>query len=49
MAKQGKVTVTLSYGVYAPGDAAGEPSGRKRVRFRLEGGALHAAGHDPAR
>jgi hypothetical protein len=35
--KQGKVTVTLSYGVYNPGDTAGAPSGRKRVRFRLEG------------
>lgn len=40
VAKQGKVTVTLSYGVYAPGDPAGEPSDRKRVRFKLEGGAL---------
>lgn len=40
VAKQGKVTVTLSYGVYAPGDTAGQPSGRKRVRFKLEGGAL---------
>ena len=40
VAKQGKVTVTLSYGVYAPGDPAGEPSDRKRVRFKLEGGVL---------
>jgi hypothetical protein len=37
-----KSTVVLSYGVYAPGDPAGEPSGRKRVRFRLEGQAIHA-------
>ena len=40
VAKQGKVTVTLSYGVYAPGDPAGEPSDRKRVRFKLEGSVL---------
>jgi hypothetical protein len=32
---KGKRTITLSYGVYGPGDAAGEPSGRKKVRFRL--------------
>ena len=38
--KQGKVTVTLSYGVYGPGDSPGDPSERKRVRFRLQGGAL---------
>jgi hypothetical protein len=37
VAKKGKVTVTLSYGVYNPGDTAGAPSGRKRVRFKLEG------------
>lgn len=40
VAKQGKVTVTLSYGVFEQGDSAGDPSGRKKVRFRLEGGAL---------
>jgi hypothetical protein len=40
VAKQGKVTVTLSYGVYAAGDQPGEPSDRKRVRFKLEGGVL---------
>ena len=40
VSKQGKVTVTLSYGVYAPGDPAGEPSDRKRVRFKLEGNVL---------
>jgi hypothetical protein len=40
--RTGKVTVTLSYGVYAPGDPAGAPSRRKRVRFRLEGERIHA-------
>ena len=29
-----------SYGVYAAGDQPGEPSDRKRVRFKLEGGVL---------
>jgi hypothetical protein len=38
--RQGKVTVTLSYGVYKQGDPAGDPSGRKRVRFRLQDGVL---------
>jgi hypothetical protein len=42
VARQGKLTVTLSYGVYESGDRAGEPSGRKRVRFRLEGTRIHA-------
>jgi hypothetical protein len=42
VAKQGKVTVTLSYGVYKDGDTPGSPSGRKRVRFRLEGERIHA-------
>jgi hypothetical protein len=42
IAKQGKVTVTLSYGVYKPADTAGAPTGRKRVRFRLEGERIHA-------
>jgi LppP/LprE lipoprotein len=42
VAKTGKVTVTLSYGVYASGDSAGNPSGRKRVRFRLEDTRIHA-------
>jgi hypothetical protein len=41
-AKTGKLTVTLSYGVYSPGDSTGQPSGRKRVRFRLEGTRIHA-------
>jgi hypothetical protein len=40
--KTGKVTVTLSYGVYTASDASGSPSGRKRVRFRLEGTRIHA-------
>jgi hypothetical protein len=40
VSKQGKVTVTLSYGVYAAGDPAGQPSDRKRVRFKLESGVL---------
>ena len=40
VSKQGKVTVTLSYGVYEPNDAVGDPSGRKRVRFRLQDGTL---------
>lgn len=40
VAKQGKVTVTLSYGVYEAGDTPGSPSGRKRVRFRLQDGVL---------
>ncbi len=40
VARQGKVTVTLSYGVYEAGDRPGDPSGRKRVRFRLQDGVL---------
>jgi len=36
----GKRQVALSYGVYAPGDPPGEPSERKRVRFKLEGELL---------
>jgi hypothetical protein len=35
ISRKGKATVTLSYGVYRPGDRAGEPSERKRVRFKL--------------
>jgi hypothetical protein len=42
VAKAGKLTVTLSYGVYASGDPAGQPSQRKKVRFRLEGTSIHA-------
>ena len=38
--KQGKVTVFLSYGVYGPSDPPGDPSDRKRVRFRLKDGLL---------
>jgi hypothetical protein len=40
--KQSKSSITLSYGVYAPGDTAGQPSGKVRVRFRLEDGRIHA-------
>jgi hypothetical protein len=40
ISKSGRATVTLSYGVYAPGDSAGSPSARKRVRFKLVDGAL---------
>jgi hypothetical protein len=40
VARKGKVTVTLSYGVYRLGDNPGDPSGRKRERFRLEGTVL---------
>jgi hypothetical protein len=37
-----KATVTLSYGVYQPGDTAGDPSARKKVRFRLVGERIQA-------
>jgi len=40
IAKRGKSTIMLSYGVYRPGDSAGDPSARKRVRFQLSDGAL---------
>jgi hypothetical protein len=40
VSRKGKVTVTLSYGVYEPGDRPGDPSARKRVRFKLQGQAL---------
>jgi len=42
VAKQGKATITLRYGVYEDGDKAGAPSGSKRVRFRLDGTAMTA-------
>ena len=42
VAKQGKATITLRYGVYKDGDKAGKPSGTKRVRFRLDGGVMTA-------
>jgi hypothetical protein len=42
VAKAQKLMVTLSYGVYASGDTPGSPSQKKRVRFRLEGTAIHA-------
>ena len=47
VAKTGKVTITLSYGVYASGDPAGQPSARKKVRFRLEGTRIHALDEIP--
>jgi hypothetical protein len=40
VAKQGKATITLTYGVYRAGDPAGQPSSSKKVRFRLVDGAL---------
>jgi hypothetical protein len=42
VAKAGKLTVTLTYGVYEPGDTAGNPSERKKVRFKLESAGIHA-------
>ena len=42
VAKQGKATITLRYGVYKDGDKAGQPSRTKRVRFRLDGGTMTA-------
>jgi hypothetical protein len=42
VAKQGKATITLRYRIYKDGDKAGEPSGTKRVRFRLDGSAFTA-------
>ena len=42
VAKQGKATITLRYGVYKDGDKAGQPSGTKRVRFRLDGSSMTA-------
>jgi hypothetical protein len=35
-------SITLRYGVYKDGDKAGQPSGTKRVRFRLDGLSLTA-------
>ena len=48
VAKAGTSTVTLSYGIYRPGDVAGEPSGRKRVRWKLDGTSLTALDTVPA-
>jgi hypothetical protein len=42
VASQGKATVTLRYYVYKDGDKAGEPTGKKRVRFRLDGASFTA-------
>jgi len=40
VSKQGKAAITLTYGVYKPGDPPGQPSATKRVRFKLTDGAL---------
>src|SRR6478735_2649902 len=40
VAKKNNSTITLRYGVYGPGDQAGSPSSTKRVRFKLQDGAL---------
>ncbi len=42
VSKKGKTAVTLTYGVYVSGDTAGQPSDRAKVRFALQGGAVHA-------
>ena len=47
--RQGKVTVTLSYGVYDAGDTAGAAERPQARAVRLEGDAHPRAGHDPAR
>jgi LppP/LprE lipoprotein len=40
--KSGRTTVTLSYGTYVAGEHACCPSGRTRVRFKLEGERVQA-------
>jgi LppP/LprE lipoprotein len=40
VSRQGKSSVTLTYGVYKLGDAAGHPSGSQRVTFKLIGTAV---------
>jgi hypothetical protein len=40
LSKQGKSSVTLTYGVYKLGDSAGHPSGSQRVTFKLIGTAV---------
>jgi hypothetical protein len=40
VSKQTKSMISITYGVYALNDPAGQPSGRKRVRFKLQDGAL---------
>jgi hypothetical protein len=47
VAKKGKRTITLSYGVYQSGDPAGQPSRKIRVRFKLEGETLVPDGPIP--
>jgi hypothetical protein len=42
VARSGTTSVTLSYGTYTAGEQACCPSGRTRVRFRLEGERVHA-------
>jgi hypothetical protein len=39
IAKAGKSTITLTYGVFKPGETL-KPTGRKKVRFKLEGATL---------
>jgi hypothetical protein len=48
VAKQGKATITLRYRIYKDGDKAGQPSGTKRVRFRLDGASFTALDTVPA-
>jgi hypothetical protein len=42
LTKRGKTAVTLTYGTYVAGDKACCPSGKEKVRFRLEAGRIHA-------
>ncbi len=42
VARSSKTTLTLSYGTYVAGDSLCCPSGRAKVRFRLEGDRVHA-------
>jgi hypothetical protein len=46
--KRGKTAVTLTYGTYVAGDNACCPSGKAKVRFRLEDGRIHALDIIPA-
>ena len=48
VANQGKATITLSYGIYKDGDKPGDPSGTKKVRFRLDGTSFTALDTVPA-
>jgi hypothetical protein len=40
LSRQGKSSVTLTYGVYKSGDAAGHPSGSQKVTFKLVGNSV---------